>query len=249
MKKTFALLVTSFSLILSGCSQLFENDGLLYIIGEDNRTYIVDFSDELLDDEIIYIPSSVRDFENGEPMPLIIGAGMALGPASDALKILYVTGGNTGFLDRWFHDLDNLEMVVYNTLTPTYFSDYPTHSTIEGVLKYGYFELFSHESYDGVIQHYYDLWDSRYGQQDWDPPAGFLLSRVSYHYNYDDSPNEGLYRIGMEYELGTDLTPPDDPNRKFFQFIGWSSDATTFIPYDFENSENDFDVQLYAHWE
>ena len=250
-KSSLLLLTISLSFALSGCFPRFEKDGLIYKIGDNDKTYIVDFSEELLDDEIIYIPSSVRNFANGQPMPLVIGPTLSLAGSlsSDALRILYVTGGQTGFDDQWDDNLDNLEMVVFNTLSPTYLPDLSRGNTFENILKYFYILLYSHESFDSVVQYYDSKWDAEIKPQDWPPPAATLPSRASYYFNYEGSPNEGLYRIGMEYEIGSDLTPPDDPTRDGYQFIGWSSDATTFIPYDFESSDDDINVQLYAHWE
>lgn len=251
MKKIAILLTISISLVLSGCFTPFEKDGLIYKIGDDRRTYIVDISDELNDDELVYIPPVLRFHANGEPMEIIFSSGPWLGGpiSSDALRILYVTGGQTGFEDGWYDNIDNLEMVVFNTLSPTYLPDLYPHATLQDVLQYGFFKMYSHEAYDWVIQYYFTLWDSKYGPQDWEPYVGIRESRASYYFNYEDSSNEGLYRIGMEYEIGIDLTPPENPTREGYQFIGWSSDATTFIPYDFASSENDVDVQLYAHWE
>ncbi len=255
MKKAVVLLTIVSTLALSGCFSPFEKDGLIYKIGDNDVTYIVDFSEELLDDEIVYIPSSVRNFYNGEPMPLIIGSSIWLAGdlSSDALKILYVTGGQTGFESGWRDNLDNLEMLVLNTLSPTYFPSSVPHTTLHDIIQYGFFMMCAHESYENVVQ-YYDLkWDSNYGSQDWEPYVGIRESRASYYYNYTesyvDTPNEGLYRIGMEYEIGIDLTPPENPTREGYQFIGWSSDTTAFIPYDFESSDDDIDVQLYAYWE
>lgn len=251
MKKIAILLTISLSLVLSGCFTPFEKDGLIYKIGDNDKTYIVDFSDELLDEEIVYIPSSVRSFYNGEPMPLVIGPTLALAGSlsSDALRILYVTGGKTEFTNQWNDNLDNLEMVVFNTLSPTYFPLSVPHTTLQDILQYGFFMMCAHEAYENVVQYYDSKWDQEFGSNDWESPVWVLSSRASYYFNYEDSPNEGLYRIGMEYEIGSDLTPPEDPTREGYQFNGWSSDAMTFIPYDLATSENDVDVQLYAHWD
>lgn len=251
MKKIAILLTISFSLVLSGCDGRFEKDGLIYKIGNDRRTYIVDISDELRDDELVYIPPVLRFHENGEPMEIILSSGPWLGGpiSSNALRILYVTGGKTGFEDGWYDNIDNLEMVVFNTLSPTYFPRFDPYTTILDIIQYYFLILYSHESYSSVVQYYDSKWDAEIEQQDWEPPVGIRKSRISFYFNYEDSPNEGLYRIGMEYEIGIDLTPPEDPTREGYQFIGWSSDAMTFIPYDFATSEYDVDVQLYAHWE
>lgn len=251
MKKIAILLTISLSLVLSGCGRRFEKDGLIYTITENDKTYIIDLSDELLDDEIVYIPSSVRIFYNGEPMPLVLSGNMWYGGSisSDALRILYVTGGQTGFEGGWYDNLDNLEMVVFNTLSPTYFPRFDPYTTIQDIIQYYFLILYSHESYSSVVQYYDSKWDAEIEQQDWEPPVGIRKSRISFYFNYEDSPNEGLYRIGMEYEIGIDLTPPEDPTREGYQFIGWSSDSMTFISYDFATSEYDVDVQLYAHWE
>jgi uncharacterized repeat protein (TIGR02543 family) len=224
---------------------------LIYTITENDKTYIIDLSDELLDDEIVYIPSSVRNFYNGEPMPLVLSGNMWYGGSisSDALRILYVTGGQTGFEDGWYDNIDYLEMVVFNTLSPTYFPLSVPHTTLQDILQYGFFMMCAHEAYENVVQYYDSKWDNEFGSNDWESPVWVLSSRASFYFNYDNSYNEGLYRIGMEYEIGIDLTPPEGPTREGYQFIGWSSDATTFIPYDFATSENDVDVQLYAHWE
>lgn len=236
-----------------------QQNGFVFIDGPGGTT-IFKFAEELRDEEIIYIPSSLRSYWLGKPKRIILSNNMWNGGllASSALKTLYVTGNQTLLEEDWYDNLDNLEMVVFNTLSPTYLPDLYPHTTLQDVLQYGFFKMYSHEAYDWVVQYYFTLWDSKYGLQDWEPYVGIRESRASYYYNYDNSPNEGLYRIGMEYVLGADLTPPDDPTRikhqnlfstEYYTFKGWSSDATTFIPYDFESSDDDINVQLYAHWE
>lgn len=264
MKKIILLLLSSF--ILTSCSNEVkwwlgqkEKDGLIYLV-QAGGTIVIRFTSDLQEEEIIYIPPFLATYWSGEPMPVVIGGSIWLGAniQSDTARMLYLTGNQTSFADRWHANIRNLEMVAFNTLNPTYFAYTFPNTTVHDVIEYGYFDLYSHESYDSVVLHYDTIWNHNYGPQDWDPPVSILTSRVSYYYNYEDSPNEGLYRIGLEYEVGMDLTPPDDPTRikkknifvtDYYSFVGWSSDATTFIPYDFENSEDEIDVQLYAHWE
>ncbi len=236
-----------------------QQDGFVFIDGPGGTT-IFKFAEELRDEEIIYIPSSLRSYWLGKPKRIILSNNMWNGGllASSALKTLYVTGNQTLFEEDWYSELDNLEIVILNTLDPTFFPTIFPNTTIEEVLEYGFFIMYSHESYDSVVQYYLNSWNEQFGTKIRENPVSIVSSRASYYYNYDNSPNEGLYRIGMEYELGEDLTPPEDPTRvkhqnlfgtEYYTFKGWSSDATTFIPYDFESSDDSISVQLYAHWE
>lgn len=264
MKKIGKLLISG--IFLTGCTNPVryfmgerEQDGLIFI-HRLGLTTIIKFAEELQDDEFIYIPSSLRSDWSGEPLPIVIGGSPWLGGIleSDALHVLYITGNQTTFDKSFDNRLDNLEIIVFNTLTPTFLPEIYPNDTLQDLLQYGFFIMYAHESYDGVVQFYHNYWNEQFGSQDWDTPVGPLASRVSYYFNYEGSPNEGLYRIGMEYEVGIDFTPPANPTRlktknvfgsEYYTFKGWSSDENTFIPYDFESSDDDIDVQLYAHWE
>lgn len=263
LKKIMLLLLSSF--ILTSCSSEVsfwaylggdrEKDGLIYRRYPAGDT-IEEFTTDLQDDEIIYIPAFFSTYWSGEPRPVIVGGWMRKITSND-LRILFLTGNQTTFERNWHDNLPKLETVVFNTLNPTYLPELFPGTTLERVLEYGYLVVYSHESFGSVVEYYDTLWDSEFGSQDYEPPAGTYSSRISYYYNYDDSPNRGLYRIGIEYELGIDLTPPEDPIRikkqtvfgtEYYTFLGWSSDGSTFIPYDFASSEEDIEVQLYAYW-
>ncbi len=274
MKKILLLLLSS--LILTSCSSevsfwayLFgdrEKDGLIYRSNPAGDT-IVEFTTDLQDDEIIYIPAFFSTYWSGEPRPIIIGGTMR-NAESDTLKILYMTGVNVSYGSLWYRSLPNLQYVVLNgfsinedsLLSLSYVAFSSWTDSGDKTLEFIYEIIVPFEEYEKIRQFYI----SRSIRPDQHPLEFdnkyfvYKSSRATYYFNYDDSPNAGLYRIGMEYELGSDLTPPEIPTRikqqsllgtEYYNFLGWSSDASTFIPYDFESSEEERDVQLFAHWE
>lgn len=49
-------------------------------------------------------------------------------------------------------------------------------------------------------------------------------------------------------EVGSLLVMPEDPTKTDIDFVGWSTQSDTFIPFDFNKAITE-DITLYAHWE
>lgn len=85
-----------------------------------------------------------------------------------------------------------------------------------------------------------------------------FYANVSYHYNYEDAPDEGYYFID-DYDNELVSYTPDNPNRNGYEFLGWYKDEATTIPWHFEIDmvpakiyENDvyqyIETRIYARW-
>ena len=87
------------------------------------------------------------------------------------------------------------------------------------------------------------------------------IANVSYHFNYENSPNEGYYWID-DYDYGEkiDIIPPV-PTREGYEFCGWYTEPECINKWDYDNDrlpEATYDedgkvifneLELYAKWE
>ncbi|MCH5161202.1 MAG: InlB B-repeat-containing protein, partial [Clostridiales bacterium] len=73
---------------------------------------------------------------------------------------------------------------------------------------------------------------------------------VTFHYNYDGAPGDGVYTTQDIYENETAFKPAVDPTRDDYTFTKWYKDAacTAGNEYVFSTPVTD-DLHLYAGWE
>lgn len=79
------------------------------------------------------------------------------------------------------------------------------------------------------------------------------IANTSFHYNYDNSPNEGYYWID-DYDYGQLITfIPPNPTREGYTFEGWFKEPECINQWDFTknltyNVEESPVTNLYAKW-
>lgn len=197
---------------------------------------IFELSDELKDDEIIFFPESIGGIEKqiniGMHEGLIRDKSKLLN--SDKAKVVYINGENTNIIYTAFRYFPNLETVVINNV-----ENYD-------ILNSYFYSSYLKGNYEIIVPHEMQLNDSKIAHQ--------LLrevkkSRVSYYYNYEDSPNNGLYIIGIEKE-GDMIFKPNDPAREGYIFSGWFTEKECINEFDFGNEDNKNlnNLQLFAKW-
>ena len=87
-----------------------------------------------------------------------------------------------------------------------------------------------------------------------------IKANVTYHFNYEDNPNDGYFFIDLIEETGKLTNPPYDPTREGYNFVGWYKEAECKNIWDFEKDEViiEFDesgeriyeeIKLFAKWE
>lgn len=70
---------------------------------------------------------------------------------------------------------------------------------------------------------------------------------VTFYYNYDGAPNNGVYRTDKVTD-NTAAKKPEDPTRTGYAFTEWTTDAAGTNPYLFMTLVKN-DVKLYAQWD
>ncbi|MCH5161201.1 MAG: InlB B-repeat-containing protein, partial [Clostridiales bacterium] len=71
---------------------------------------------------------------------------------------------------------------------------------------------------------------------------------VTFYYNYDNAPDEGVYTTQTVVENGTATKPADGPTRDGYTFTKWYKEAACQTEYVFSTAVTG-DLKLYAGWE
>ena len=229
---TLSLLVVTL-LTLVGCksSNAFTEGDFKYYKTQ-GISYIIGLTDDAKDKTHLVVPKTASDF------PIAIGRSSLFNTNSGTIKSeqlerLYVfttSEAGSGLSSEY---LPSIEKIFYFYIQGVDF-DFEDSDTYIG--SYG----------PSINEHFYPNNISSF------------YANVSYHYNYEDAPDEGYYFIDdYDNELITYI--PVDPIRDGYQFLGWYKDAATTIPWNFEidkvpakvyeNEEYQFvETKVYAKW-
>ena len=87
----------------------------------------------------------------------------------------------------------------------------------------------------------------------------YLPANISCMFNHAGNPNEGYFFIDLVEETGKITTPPYNPRREGYDFLGWYKDEACTEEWNFETDEVEIlfdekgnrvyeEIKLYARW-
>ncbi len=218
-----------------GCDGIDERglktQGYFHFYEYEDHVKIRNFSAAGKELEICYVPAQL----NGKDVTAVgyqiwISADCRL--QSETLKYLNLPYCVREITD--FCEVPLLETLVFSSTSPVFFpGNFPTDFlSVERV------KIYVPRGCTAAYQSRNDGFD-------------FCEANITYRFNYDSAPNDGIYLADFR-EAGSALFEPSEPVRAGFLFGGWYTDSDCTSAWDFnrampESGEAGF--SLFARWE
>lgn len=234
MRKRLITLVTLICLLV-GCDPFEYTHDIFKVLRRNSAAEIVGLTEEGQKREIVVFPSKIPGFDNVN----IGNAGyFKMTIESENLKVAIIEHVNMICGGVFQHITKGVEgnkvIIVLNSLYQIKFeSEFIAGGDNRIVVP---FEIFD-DYYDSDFGFYPEYKDN------------YEESRVSFYYNFENSPNDNLYRISYDEELEM-ITRPDDPKRRGYDFVGWYLETEGTSVFDFLSDSNKdvTNTKLYAKW-
>lgn len=234
MKKRLIILVSLFFLLV-GCSPFEFTYDIFRVLKKGSTAEIVDLTTEGQEREVVVFPAKIPGYE-------FVNLGTAsyfkMSIESQNIKVAFIEHVNmicgTVFLAMTRGEIGNQVIIVLNSLYLIKF---------EGAFIAGG---------DNRMVIPFEVFDEYYNKNSGlyrDYRENYEMSRVSFYYNYIDSPNDGLYRISYDKDLEM-ISKPEDPIRSGYEFQGWYLETENSNEFDFTSESNrtlSYTI-LYAKW-